>query len=83
MRSSDEERLDLRVGELRQLFNSMDAAPFRERDLDPDAEEFIVSWAREARPDAQLALSVHLNRSAARPNRSTSSRYPDGCGRIS
>lgn len=64
MRSSDEERLDLRVGELRQLFNSMDAAPFRERDLDPDAEEFIVSWAREVRPDARLALAVHLKRAA-------------------
>jgi hypothetical protein len=53
-------RLDIHVGEMRQLFNSMDAAPFRERDLDPNAEQFIVEWAREARVDAPLALVVHL-----------------------
>jgi hypothetical protein len=58
-------RLDLHLAELRQLFNSMDAAPFRERDLDPVAEQFIVEWAREARPDAALALTVHLSRVAA------------------
>ena len=58
-------RLDLHLAELRQLFNSMDAAPFRERDLDPAAEQFIVEWAREARPDAALALTVHLSRVAA------------------
>lgn len=74
MRSGEREQLDLRVGELRQLFNSMDAAPFRERDLDPDAEEFIVSWAREARPDARLALAVHLNRAAASDDEVTALR---------
>jgi hypothetical protein len=35
------ERLDIHVGELKQLFNAMDPAPFRDRDLDPKAEEFI------------------------------------------
>ena len=44
------------------LFNAMDASPFRERDLDPDAEEFIVGWAREASRDAKLALLVNLDR---------------------
>jgi hypothetical protein len=56
------QRLDLHVGELRQLFNSMDAAPFRERDLDPAAEAFIVDWAGEVRVEAPLALAVHLSR---------------------
>jgi len=28
------------------LFNAMDPAPFRERDLDPNAEEYIVGWGR-------------------------------------
>lgn len=55
-------RLELRVGELRQLFNSMDAAPFRERDLDPAADEFIVEWAREQRAAAPLALCVNVAR---------------------
>jgi hypothetical protein len=35
-------RLDIYVGELKQLFNAMDPAPFRKRDLDPNAERFIV-----------------------------------------
>jgi hypothetical protein len=54
-------RLDLHLAELRQLFNSMDAAPLRERDLDPAAEQFIVEWARETRAEAPLALAVHLS----------------------
>jgi len=59
------ERLDLRVGDLRQLFNSMDPAPFRERDLDPKAESYIVDWARELRAEAPLALVVHTSREPA------------------
>ena len=35
------------VTELRQLFNSIDPSPFRSRDLDPKAEEFIVGWAKD------------------------------------
>jgi hypothetical protein len=50
------------VGELRQLFHDIDPAPFRERDLDPDAEEYIVESAREAPRAARLALQVHLDR---------------------
>ena len=42
------ERLDIHVGELKQLFNAMDPAPFRDRDLDPKAEEFIVDWSRSS-----------------------------------
>lgn len=53
-------RLDVHVGELRQLFNSLDPAPFRERDLDPEAERFIVEWGREAPADGPLALAVHV-----------------------
>jgi hypothetical protein len=56
------EVIEVRVAELRQLFNAMDPAPFRERDLDPRAEEFIVEWAREARRDAPLSLLVALDR---------------------
>ena len=58
-------RLEIHVGEMRQLFNSMDAAPFRERDLDPKAEQFIVEWGRETRTDAPLTLVVHLAREPA------------------
>src|SRR3954470_13984667 len=54
--------IEVRVAELRQLFNSIDPSPFRERDLDPRAEAFIVEWARELPQDAPLALLVHLER---------------------
>ena len=56
--------IEVRVAELRQLFNAIDPSPFRERDLDPRAEEFIVDWARDLPRDVPLALRVHLERSA-------------------
>jgi len=52
--------LELHLGELRQLFNSMDPAPFRERDLDPKASDYIVEWATEVPADQALAMLVHL-----------------------
>ena len=59
--------IEVHIGELNQLFNAMDPAPFRERDLDPNAEEFIVGWARELHHDRPLALVVHLDRQPATP----------------
>lgn len=52
--------IHLRLRELAQLFNSMDPSPFLDRDLDGDAEEFIISWARELPPDKELKLVIHL-----------------------
>jgi hypothetical protein len=43
-----------------QLFNSLDPSPFRERELDEDAEEHIVSWARELPVDMVLRIVIHL-----------------------
>jgi len=54
--------IEIRVGELRQLFHSIDPSPFRQRDLDPRAEAFIVEWARDLPNDAPLSLLVHLDR---------------------
>jgi hypothetical protein len=53
-------RIELRLRELSQLFNSLDPSPFIDRDLDTDAEEFILSWAREHAKDRELALTLHL-----------------------
>jgi hypothetical protein len=61
------ELIEVHVAELKQIFNAIDPSPFREKDLDPNAEEFIVSWAREAPGDAQLALVVYLDRPAGLP----------------
>jgi hypothetical protein len=38
--------IEVHVGELKQLFNAIDPSPFRDKDLDPKAEEFIVGWAK-------------------------------------
>ena len=39
----------------------MDPSPFQDRDLDADAEEFIMSWARELPPRSELELVIHLS----------------------
>ncbi len=53
-------RIELRLKRLDQLFESYDPAPFHEKDLDRDAEEFIVSWAREYPPSTPLLFVLHL-----------------------
>jgi hypothetical protein len=58
----DATTIQVRIHELRQLFNSIDPSPFRERDLDPDCEEFIVSWARELPPDRPLRVEIRIDR---------------------
>src|SRR5262245_10588167 len=63
--------IEVRVGELKQLFNAIDPSPFRERDLDPSAEEFIVGWARDLPEKAPLGLVVYLDRPAGMPEEPT------------
>lgn len=53
--------IQLKLRDISQLFNSMDPSPFIERDLDDDAEEFIVSWAQEFPPAAAIRLRIHLD----------------------
>lgn len=53
-------RIELRVRQLAQLFNSMDPTPFLNRDLDPEAEAFIESWAQEFPPDGRFTITIHL-----------------------
>jgi hypothetical protein len=52
--------IELQVTSLDQLFNSLDPFPFRERDLDKSAEEYIVSWARELPSSAAIDIVIHL-----------------------
>lgn len=54
--------IEVKVNEIHQLFNSMDPSPFHERDLDHDAEQFIVSWAQEHHRRAPIKIVVHLAR---------------------
>ena len=57
-------RIEIFVDRIEQLFNSMDPSPFHEKDLDHDAEEFIVSWAKEYPRSDPLTLIVHVNQAA-------------------
>jgi hypothetical protein len=56
--------IEVHLAELRQLFNAIDPSPFRDRDLDPRVEDFIVDWSREAPAGPPLALLVRLDRGA-------------------
>src|SRR5437879_13543302 len=60
--------IEVHVGELKQLFNAIDPSPFRDKDLDPKAEEFIVGWAKALPSDATLALVVDVDREAGLPD---------------
>ena len=59
-RSRRRDVLDLYLEDTRQLFNSMDPAPFRQRDLDPNATAYIVDWAEEATTRRPLRMVLHL-----------------------
>jgi len=60
--------IQVHVAELKQLFNSIDPSPFRNKDLDPKAEEFIVGWARDMPRDEPLGLVIDLDRPAGLPD---------------
>jgi len=62
---SNNATIKLKLRSINQLFNSMDPSPFVEKDLDADAEEFIVSWAREFPRRAPLRLRVYLEQRPA------------------
>ena len=52
--------IEIRIQRVEQLFNSFDPSPFHERDLDDDAEDYIVSWARELPRDRAIRIVIHL-----------------------
>ena len=59
--TSADEVIELRVTDIAQLFHTLDPFPFRERDLDKEAEEYIVGWAWELAIDRppEGALNPH------------------------
>lgn len=52
--------IEIELRTIHQLFNSFDPSPFHERDLDADAETWIVGAAREFPLSAPLKLVLHL-----------------------
>jgi hypothetical protein len=59
------QRIQIKLRDINQLFNTMDPSPFNEKDLDADAEEFIVNWAREFPARDSLVLTIHLQGESA------------------
>jgi hypothetical protein len=52
--------IDIRVAHSRQLFDGRDPAPFRERDLDDDAVEYLLAAAEEIPREQRLAIGVTI-----------------------
>lgn len=52
--------IELKVERVSQLFDTLDPFPFRERDLDREAEDFIVGWARELPRKQNIRIVLHL-----------------------
>jgi hypothetical protein len=59
--SAEPSVIEVHVRTAKQLFNSLDPSPFHERDLDVEAEQYIVGWAREIRASGPLKLIVTLS----------------------
>jgi len=58
-------KIELHLSGIAQLFNSMDPAPFHHKDLDPDAEEFIESWALEYPRHSRYEITIYLEEAPA------------------
>jgi hypothetical protein len=59
-KSATRATIEVRVRDIGQLFNSLDPSPFPERDLDDDAEAYLVGWAREVDTGGSFLIVVHL-----------------------
>ena len=53
-------KIEISLNRLAQLFNSFDPSPFHERDLDREAENYIVGSAEEASLQQPITLVIHL-----------------------
>jgi hypothetical protein len=57
--------IEIKLSDLRQMFNSLDPAPFIDKDLDDDAEAYIVDSVREFHLKTPLKLVFYLPAPAA------------------
>jgi hypothetical protein len=57
--------IEIRLRELRQLFHTLDPAPFRDQDLDEAAADYLFEACREADRRGPLQLVVHLPQAEA------------------
>lgn len=60
--------VELHLRELTQLFDSLDPSPFHEKDLDGDAEEYIVDSVKEQPRREQNALVLSVDQAVGLPD---------------
>jgi hypothetical protein len=52
--------IEMRLRTVMQIFNSLDPAPFHEKDLDPDAEEYITGIVQDFPLAQPMKIVIHL-----------------------
>lgn len=60
--------IELSLREGAQLFNTLDPFPFRERDLDAEAERYIVEWAQELPKKQPIEIVIRLQATGSPPD---------------
>jgi len=60
--------IEMRLNQPQQLFNSLDPSPFHERDLDPDAEDYLVDSVDEFPLKTPLTLVIHIPADQIQPD---------------
>jgi len=63
-KEGDQYLLEVKLREVKQLFNTFDPAPFREKDLEPSAETYIVDAVQELPLSTPISLILYLPESA-------------------
>lgn len=63
--------IELQIDKVGQLFDTLDPMPFRERDLDRTAEDYIVSWARELPRHSPVRILIHMPAQEASSDQAT------------
>lgn len=61
-------RVDVHRRDVSQLFETLDASPFRERDLARSAEEHIIDSVKELPSKSPCGLLIHLDQPAGHPD---------------
>ncbi|WP_417684584.1 hypothetical protein [Pseudidiomarina gelatinasegens] len=86
---NNEHIIKLQLRTVEQLFNSLDPSPFVGRDLDPAAEEFILSWAQEHPSEGAFKLHItvaevaDIDRAQSRVSDAVQSYFTASVGRAS
>jgi len=60
--------IEIRLGKLQQLFNSLDPSPFHDKDLDQNAHDYIVGSADEHPLQRPLKLVIIMPQEELRPD---------------